>query len=1310
MRLRPSRPRRTGSLRKRLMHTLMTRLAVGLIVAGCGTLYAVHTVLVDHLKDQLNATAAAADQWVQTYPPGQFPVVSGQVAADQPWIMMSKAQILPSYMEFRRPDGEVVARIGTGPELPAVPGVGAAGTGAQLDGAVFSTIDLKRTPYLVRASRLPEGRGYLIMASSEAQIQSTTGAMGKIVGLASLLTFLMVGFLSNHRIRRHMRPFERMGEQIIAIGAGQLDQRVQPDDPASEVGRVGGSVNAMLARLEEAFAEQRASEGRLRRFIADASHELRTPLASIRGYAELFRRGAATRPEDLALAMSRIESESIRMGTLVDEMLLLARLDSGRPLARARVDLGALAADAARDSQAADPRWPVEVGRCTDPADGPGAGPGRPIAVLGDADRLRQLLANLLSNVRAHTPPGTAASISVRRAGSRAVIEVADAGPGLTEEQRGRVFERFYRADASRRRGDGTGGSGLGLSIVASVAAAHGGAAEVRSVAGAGSVFTVRLPIDGVEAQSGGDARDGLVSDGVSDGVPDAAALTGPSQEAHSASPARAASLSHGAPSTEPAHERDTRRGTDAMERLSAFVIRRRRLVGLLWLVALAVGGMASSALTNHLDQTFSMPGQPSYVANQAIAATYGNGGSMNSLVPVVRVPAGQSAKSARVDAAFKTLDTIPGIRVADYANTGDARFIGDDGRTTFAEVFTPGENSFNAASLQQVTANKIQQKLAAALPAGSQVEVTGENPLSNAGSGSGSGKGLDILNEILIGALGALAVLLFVFASFLAFVPLLVAAVSVTTAFLAILGVTEVTDVSQIVQYLVGLIGLGVAIDYSLLLVTRWREELAHGYENHEAIRRAMATAGRAVAFSGVTVALGLLSLMILPVPFLRSVGYGGVIIPLVSVLVTLTLVPALLAGVGRRLDWPKIRHEDRPSRGWTAWARLMIRRRWVAVIGALALLGVLGFSALGMVVGDASSNALAQSGPAHQGVVMLQEAGVPSGVLTPIEVLVPSTSSAPQARSEMAGVSGVDLVAAPAGPAWDRPGWTLLTAVPDAEGTSSQGEAATRAVRSALSPTTGVMVGGLGAGEVDMIHAVYGNFPLMLVLLGLLTFVLLARAFRSIVLPLKAVLLNLLSLAAVYGAVVLVWQKGYGSSAVWGIPATGAITAWIPLMVFAFLYGLSMDYEVFILSRMREEYDATGSTDKAIVTGIGRTGRLVTSAALILFLAMAALASAPVTQIKIFASALGIGILLDATIVRALLVPALISLFGRWNWWMPVWIARILRVEPSPLRRETTGRADEAEHGSSGSVSGGAAGEMESPGATAPIGTSQR
>jgi putative drug exporter of the RND superfamily len=709
------------------------------------------------------------------------------------------------------------------------------------------------------------------------------------------------------------------------------------------------------------------------------------------------------------------------------------------------------------------------------------------------------------------------------------------------------------------------------------------------------------------------------------------------------------------------------------MDRLSAFAIRRRKLIYLFWFAALVVGGVASSTLANHLDKTFAMPGQPGYVANTAILAEYGNGGLTTPLVPVVQVPSGTSATEPRVQDAFAALSRLPGLRVADYANTGNTKFIGSDGRTTFALVFTGGDGGFDSTAIQDQAGATIQRELTAALPAGSTVRITGEQPLED--NGSGSGKGLSIVDEILLGALGALAVLLFVFASFLALVPLLVAAVSVTTAFLAILAITALTPVSMIVQFLVGLIGLGVAIDYSLLLVTRWREEAAHGYDNDTAIRRAMNTAGRAVAFSGVTVALGLLALVILPVPFLRSIGYGGMIIPLVSVAVTLTLVPALLSGIGRRLDWPRIRHEGTASRGWTWWARLVVRRRWIAAAGALLVLGALAFNATGLKIGDPSSDSLSQSGQAHDGMVLLQAADIPTGVITPVEVLVSAPSPVGPAAATVGGVPGIYFSAAPSGAAWQRPGSELVVAVPTAEGTSSAGEGTTRDVRTALAAAgmPSAMVGGLGASEVDTIHAIYGNFPLMLAALGLLTFILLARAFRSLLLPLKAVILNLLSLAAVYGALVLIWQRGYGSNAIWGIPATGAITGWIPLMVFAFLYGLSMDYEVFILSRMREEYDRTGSTPGSVITGIGRTGRLITSAALILFLAMAALGSAPDTDLKIFATALGTGILLDATVVRALLVPALISLFGRWNWWMPVWAARILRIEASPLRDET-------------------------------------
>jgi RND superfamily putative drug exporter len=259
-----------------------------------------------------------------------------------------------------------------------------------------------------------------------------------------------------------------------------------------------------------------------------------------------------------------------------------------------------------------------------------------------------------------------------------------------------------------------------------------------------------------------------------------------------------------------------------------------------------------------------------------------------------------------------------------------------------------------------------------------------------------------------------------------------------------------------------------------------------------------------------------------------------------------------------------------------------------------------------------------------------------------------------------------------APSGPEWNRGGTHIVEAIPVPDSGSSEGNDTLSEVRDAAhSAGPDVRVGGGPAANKDFIDAVYGSFPLMIALIAITTFILLARAFRSLLLPLKAIVLNILSVAAAWGVLVLVWQEGYGSEAIWGIQATGSIQSWMPLIIFAFLFGLSMDYEVFILSRMREEYDRTGSTDTAVIQGIGRTGRLVTSAALILFLAFMSMASGPETDLKMFATGLAAGILLDATVIRALIVPAVISLMGRWNWWLPRWPARMLRVEPSLPRR---------------------------------------
>ncbi len=681
---------------------------------------------------------------------------------------------------------------------------------------------------------------------------------------------------------------------------------------------------------------------------------------------------------------------------------------------------------------------------------------------------------------------------------------------------------------------------------------------------------------------------------------------------------------------------------------LTRWVLRHRLLVVLVWLSLTIAGVFAATSLGSALSQQFSIPGK-AIATSARIANEFGSGGNVPPLVGVISAPHQNLATpthSREVQRVFARMAAAePGSRLASYATTHDTAFLSSDRHTEFALIFPNARHG-------QVSDGQIAAARSAAASApmsGASIHVTGLDALRNTG---GSGKGNGVVVEAMLGAFGALAVLAFVFASFIAIVPLLSAAVAIMTTLLVVRALAALSSVSMIVEFLIALIGLGVAIDYSLLVIVRWREERGKGAGNQEAVVRAMQTAGRAVAFSGLTVGAGLLALIVLPVPFLRSVGVAGMLIPLISVAVALTLLPVILATIGPRLDWPRIRHEARASRGWLAWGRFVVRHRVLAAGTGVAVLAALIIAATGINLGNPAADAMAKTGGAHAGLTTLERAHIGAGVLSPIETLAP-VQRAGQTALRFARTDGVRTAIAPAGAGWRRGGEAIVDVLPTAEPSSQAGAGTLDAVKAAA--PSDVQIGGLTASSADFVSAVYGSFPVMLALIALVTFGLLARALRSVVLPLKAVALNVVSVAAAWGAMVLVWQDGFGSSALWGIPATGAITEWVPLMMFAFLFGLSMDYEVFILARMREEFDATGSTPHAAVHGIARTGRLVTSAALILFLSFVAMATGPETDLKILATGLGAGILLDATIVRALLVPALVSLFGRFNWWLP-------------------------------------------------------
>ena len=347
------------------------------------------------------------------------------------------------------------------------------------------TVDARGSSGLrYRAFALPDRvtGGVVVGAVPLREVDQTLDRLVRVEALVIVGVLALLAALAWWVVRLGLRPLDRIGETAGAIAAGDLSQRVTVADERTEVGRLGLALNAMLGQIERAFAERQASENRLRQFLADASHELRTPLASIRGYAELFRIGAARSTADTEKAMRRIEDESARMGSLVENLLALARLDQLPELARTPVDLGALAADAADDARATAPEREVTVS-----AEGP-------VSVLGDASQLRQVLGNLVRNALVHTPEGTALSLAVVPvdADGLVTVTVRDHGPGLPVDDSDVLFERFWRAEGGRERG--RGGAGLGLSIVAAIVAAHGGSVSAANAPGGGAIFTVRLP------------------------------------------------------------------------------------------------------------------------------------------------------------------------------------------------------------------------------------------------------------------------------------------------------------------------------------------------------------------------------------------------------------------------------------------------------------------------------------------------------------------------------------------------------------------------------------------------------------------------------------------------------------------------------------------------------------------------------------------------------------------------------------------------------------------------------------------------
>jgi two-component system, OmpR family, sensor kinase len=476
------------TLRVRLTAALVILVAVGLLVSDVATYTALRSYLVTRIDQQLRSSPRSVLFALSR--PG-LPGAGGPDGGGDQMLPEGTYGVILDSSGDQVGDPVVFDYGGTSLSPPDLPANIAGGT--VQEPAFFSTKGVGGGPgYRVAGYKLNDG-STLVVAIPLTELSNTLGRLSLIAGAVTLAVLATMAILSLFTVKRGLRPLEQIEQTAEAIAAGDLSRRVEGTDPRTEVGRLGASLNVMLGRIEEAMDERRASEEALRRFLADASHELRTPLTSIRGYAELFRRGASDDPGDTALAMRRIEQEGERMGVLVEDLLFLARAGQGRPIAHEPVDLVHVAADAVHDAGAVDPSRAIEL-----------EAPGE-LTVPGDEGRLRQVLANLLSNALTHTAAGTPVTVRVRSADGWAEIEVSDRGPGLTADEASHVFEPFYRADPARGRarpdeGSGEGnGTGLGLAIVAAIAEAHGGGAGVASQPGGGATFIVRLPVERTE-------------------------------------------------------------------------------------------------------------------------------------------------------------------------------------------------------------------------------------------------------------------------------------------------------------------------------------------------------------------------------------------------------------------------------------------------------------------------------------------------------------------------------------------------------------------------------------------------------------------------------------------------------------------------------------------------------------------------------------------------------------------------------------------------------------------------------------------
>ena len=711
------------------------------------------------------------------------------------------------------------------------------------------------------------------------------------------------------------------------------------------------------------------------------------------------------------------------------------------------------------------------------------------------------------------------------------------------------------------------------------------------------------------------------------------------------------------------------------MERLAYTMIRFRWLVLATWLVILVGSAVASSGLNDLLTNRFVLPGAESEKAGDILKKNFGQQPEGSFSLVVKGAPGSAQSLVAPTRAAAE--------RAAGALDTGKVQDVrpvaGDVVSATIVSQLQPADAKGYTGAMREAAGD---------VP-GATLYVTGQSAIEH---DLEPVQNRDLfVGEVLIAIPIALVILVFVFGTLAFLLPFMLAAVAIPTTLAFVWIFANFMTLSTYLTNMVTLIGLGIAIDYSLLMVHRYREERRAGRSKEDAVAVTMNTAGRAVVFSGTAVAIGLALMLFMPLPFMRGFGLAGLLIPLVSVAAAITLLPVLMYWLEDRMDRVRLipkriieRREDAESGFWARLADRIMRRPATFATVTVAALVLLAVPVLSLQLGPGSNEGIPQDLEAVQGLNTLSDA-VGAGALSPTDIVIDTRQTGGARDPEVqAGVERLasllrgdsevaDVVAA--GPQTvDETGRYLhIQAIGKHEYGLPDSQEFVERLRDVIIPAAAfpagveVLAGGGPPFGVDFLDITYGAFPWLVLAVLLLTYVLLVRAFRSLILPLKAITLNLLSIGAAYGILVLAFKYGWGEPL--GLTQFDQIEGWIPVFLFAMLFGLSMDYEVFLVTRMREEWDATKDNEAAVRQGLAKTGRLVTAAGLIMVAAFMGFVAGSIVGLQQFGLGLAAAILIDVTIIRALLVPSVMKLFGRWNWWLPEGAAKVFRVKPSPL-----------------------------------------